>query len=142
MGKAVTYIENALLVIVGLLTLAGAAKAVYSIVERREAGLQDLLLMFIFVEVFGMAGAYYESKKIPITYPVFIAITALARFTILQKEQEPINLLYEAGAILMLAIAAYVLEVRGSRFAPGFSQQKSPAAAQPRGQDSKSEAKP
>lgn len=142
MGKAIEYVENALLVIIGLLTLAGAAEAVYSIVEKRVVALQDLLLMFIFVEVFGMAGAYYESKKIPIAYPIFIAITALARFTILQKEQEPINLLYEAGAILMLAIAVYVLELRGSNYPLGFSQQKSPAAAQPRGQDSKHEAKP
>ena len=46
-----------------------------------------------------MAGAYYESKQIAIAFPVFIAIAALARNAIPPKEQEPMNLLYEAEAI-------------------------------------------
>ena len=49
-----------------------------------------------------MLGAFYKSKKIPITLPLFIAMAALARFIILQgKEMEAITLLYEAGAILI-----------------------------------------
>lgn len=136
MARVAVHVENVLLVIIGLLTLAGAAEAVYDIVRRREVELQDLLLMFLFVEVFGMAGAYYESKRIPITFPIFIAITALARYAILQKEQDPINLLYEAGAILMLAIAAYVLELRGSKFPLDLGRQEGPTGKQPRGQDS------
>ena len=83
--------------------------------------------MFLYTEVLAMAGTYYESKRIPITFPIFIAITALSRLAILQKEQEPIDLLYEAGAILMLAIASYVLELRGSK----FPQSPAPAAQNP-----------
>jgi protein PsiE len=68
------------------------------------------------VEVLAMVGAYYESKRIPITLPLFIAITAIARLTILQgKEQPPINLIIEAGAILILAAAAVVINYRSSQ---------------------------
>lgn len=116
MTKATYFAENTLLIIIGILTLAGAAEAIYQIYERRDVELQDLLLMFLYTEVLAMAATYYESKRIPITFPIFIAITALSRLAILQKEQEPIDLLYEAGAILMLAIASYVLELRGSKF--------------------------
>jgi protein PsiE len=138
MVKATHYAENVLLVIIGILTLAGAAEALYHIYERRNVELQDLLLMFLYAEVLGMAAAYYESKQIPITFPVFIAITALSRLAILQKEQEPVNLLYEAGAILMLAIAAYILERRGSKLPPSpGAAGKSPATGEQRGQDAK-----
>ena len=138
MVKATHYAENALLVIIGVLTLAGAAEALYLIYERRNVELQDLLLMFLYAEVLGMAAAYYESKQIPITFPVFIAITALSRLAILQKEQEPINLLYEAGAILMLAIAAYILERRGSKLLPSpDAAGKGTATGEQRGQDAK-----
>src|SRR5579864_1648003 len=94
MGKLIHQVENAFLLIIALLTVVGAVKEVYVIYERRDVGLQDLLLMFLYVEVLGMVGAYYDSKQIPITLPIFIAITALARLAILQKEQEPLNLIY------------------------------------------------
>ena len=65
MIKATHYAENALLVIIGILTLAGAAEAIYHIYERRNVELQDLLLMFLYAEVLGMAAAYYESRADP-----------------------------------------------------------------------------
>ncbi len=138
MIKAAHYVENALLIVIGILTILGAAEAIYQIYERKDVGLQDLLLLFLYTEVLGMAAAYYESKQIPITFPVFIAITALSRLAILQKEQEPVNLLYEAVAILMLAIAAYVLGLHSSKLAL-FSgpAAKDPAAGQSGDRDAK-----
>jgi protein PsiE len=111
-GKAIHQIENLFLLLIAVLTVAGAVKEVYLILNKRDVGLQDLLLMFLYVEVLGMVGAYYESKKIPISLPIFIAITALARLLILQKEQDPLNLIYEASAILILAIASVVVNLR------------------------------
>ena len=66
--------------------------------------------MFIYAEVLGMLGAFYSSHRIPITIPLFIAMTALSRLIILQgKEGDPSILLYEGGAILMIAIACWVI---------------------------------
>ncbi|NBW78319.1 MAG: phosphate-starvation-inducible E-like protein, partial [Betaproteobacteria bacterium] len=72
--------------------------------------LTDLLLMFIYAEVLGMVAGFYKHRKIPITIPIFIAITALCRLIILQgKGIDTIDLIYESGAILLLAISALVI---------------------------------
>ncbi len=51
MTKAAHYAENTLLVIIAVLTLAGAAEALDNIYARRDVELQDLLLMFLYAEV-------------------------------------------------------------------------------------------
>jgi protein PsiE len=72
--------------------------------------LTDLLLLFIYAEVLGMVAAFYKYRKIPITVPIFIAITALCRLIILQgKGINTIDLLYESSAILLLAVSALVI---------------------------------
>ena len=103
--------------------MVGAVKEIYLILGKRDVGLQDLLLMFLYVEVLGMVGIYLDSKQIPITLPIFIAITALARMAILHKEQEPVHLIYEASSILMLAIAAFVVNLRPGHFALRMTKQ-------------------
>ena len=87
--------------------------------EMYKAGrvtLADLLLMFIYIEVIGMIGVFWESKTIRITYPLLIAITALARLVILQdKDSASINLIYQGSAILLLALAVFFLTLRYSK---------------------------
>ena len=83
---------------------------------RQTVDLADLLLLFIYIEVIGMIRLFWESKSIRITYPLLIAITALARFIILQgKGVDPINLIYEASAILLISIAILFLKMRKSK---------------------------
>ena len=78
--------------------------------------LADLLLLFIYIEVIGMIRLFWESKSIRITYPLLIAITALSRFIILQgKGMDPLNLIYEASAILLIALAILLLRFRKSK---------------------------
>ena len=84
--------------------------------NNRSINLADLLLLFIYIEVIGMIRLFWESKSIRITYPLLIAITALSRFIILQgKGMDPINLIYEATAILLIAIAILLLRLRKSK---------------------------
>ncbi len=113
--KIIHQVENIFLLVIALFTVIGVGKEIYLIGVRRDVGLQDLLLMFLYVEVLAMVGAYYESKQVPITLPIFIAITALARTTILQKDQEPLNIIYQASAILILAIASIAVNYRPAR---------------------------
>mgnify|MGYP001180200247 FL=1 len=83
---------------------------------NRSVDLADLLLLFIYIEVIGMIRLFWESKSIRISYPLLIAITALARFIILQgKGIDPINLIYEASAILLIAISIVILKMRKSK---------------------------
>src|SRR5664279_943437 len=123
MGKAIQQLESLFLLVIALLTVVGAVKEIYLILGKRDVGLQDLLLMFLYVEVLGMVGIYLDSKQIPITLPIFIAITALARMAILQKEQDPVHIIYEASSILMLAIAAFIVNLRPGYFALRLTKQ-------------------
>ncbi|NKA01066.1 MAG: phosphate starvation-inducible protein PhoH [Proteobacteria bacterium] len=85
-------------------------------VEIRDINLPDLLLLFIYLEVIGMVTSYWRTQTIRLTYPLFISITALARLIILQKKDiDPSTLIYEAGAILLLAIAILILKFRRSK---------------------------
>lgn len=103
--------EKAFLMLIAVFTVVAMAQEVLMLVERRQVELKDLLLMFIYAEVLGMLGAFYSSQRIPITIPLFIAMTALARLIILQgKEADPSILLYESGAIVLIAIACWVID--------------------------------
>ena len=83
----------------------------------QDIGLADLLLLFIYIEVIGLVRSYWETRSIRISYPLVIAITALARFIILQdKEQDPTNLIYISAAILIVALATVVIRFRNSKY--------------------------
>ena len=84
--------------------------------DNKNIELADLLLMFIYIEVIGLVKSYWETRSVRITYPLVIAITALARFIILQdKDSDPSNLIYISIAILIVAIATVVIRFRNSR---------------------------
>ena len=103
--------ERILLVCIAIATLCATIFEIYTLIDNRRVELADLLLLFIYTEVLGMVGVFYRSGSIPITLPLFIAITALSRMIILQgKGSDPQNLLYEAGAILMLAVAVLIIK--------------------------------
>ena len=106
----VKLVERTLLVIIGIATVFATGQEIYGFMLARTVSLADLLLLFIYTEVLGMVAVFYKSNRIPITLPLFIAITALSRMIILQgKGSDPENLLYESGAILLLAIACFVI---------------------------------
>ena len=71
----------------------------------------------IYIEVIGLVRSYWETQSVRITYPLIIAITALARFIILQdKESDPANLIYISLAILIVAIATVIIRFRNSKY--------------------------
>jgi protein PsiE len=104
------FIEKLFLIIIAIFTVAAMGQEVYSLIDSRRVELQDLLLMFIYAEVLGMLAAFYASHRIPITIPLFIAMTALSRLIILQgKDGNPSILLYESGAIILIAGACWII---------------------------------
>ena len=108
--KIITVAEKSLLVIIAGLTVYAVLAEIIFILTERSVKLTDLLLLFIYAEVLGMVAAFYKFRKIPITVPIFIAITALCRLIILQgKGINTIDLLYESGAVLLLSLAALVI---------------------------------
>ena len=104
--------EKGMLAVIGCLTLVAAGLDILDMFLARDINLADLFLLFIYVEIIGMVGAYYSTHVIPVTFPIVIAITAMCRLLILQgKESEPWVLISSAGAIFILAAAVYVLNI-------------------------------
>ena len=108
-----TASERMLLSIIGIVTCLAAAKYLYGMYLNMDITLADLFMLFIYVEIIGMVGAFYSTTRIPVTLPIIIAITALCRLIIMQsKDMNALLLLSEAGAILVLAAAAYVMSLK------------------------------
>ena len=105
--------EKTLLAIIALLTVLATCEEVLKIYNEKSVQLADLLLLFIYTEVLGMIGIFFVSNRIPITLPIFIAMTAISRLIILQgKDMDMSFLLFEAGAILVLAVAVLVVRYK------------------------------
>ena len=79
-------------------------------VNMREVTLGDLLLLFLYLEVLAMIGIYLKSGKLPIRFPIYIAIVALARLLILDlKSLTEWEMIAIAGTITLLSFAVLVL---------------------------------
>ncbi len=112
MYKWITAAEKGILVLIALFTIYSVGAEMYTVLMTGKITLTDLLLMFIYAEVLGMVAAFYKYSKIPIAIPIFIAITALCRLIILQgKGISTVDLIYESGAVLLLAISALVIKI-------------------------------
>ena len=115
-AKLIKITEKTLLVIIALLTVLATLEEILKIYGANSVQLADLLLLFIYTEVLGMIGIFFVSNRIPITLPIFIAMTAIARLIILQgKDMDMSFLLFEAGAILILATAVLVVRYKPAR---------------------------
>ena len=115
MENIVKQIQLVALVIILVSTVIAFGQEMYQMILVQRVTLADLLLLFLYLEVLAMVRVFWESQSIQITLPLFIAITSLARFIILQgKSLNPEILLYEAGAIVLIALAIVILRFRNS----------------------------
>ena len=105
--------EKLLLAIIGISTCIASAMYLYEMVLQREILLGDLFMLFIYAEILAMVGAFYSTNRIPVTLPIIVAITALCRLIIMQtKEMDGMMIMWEAGAIFVLAGSAYLMSLK------------------------------
>ena len=115
MDKITKNLQLILLSIILISTIIAVGIEIRTMFINKSVTLADLLLMFLYLEVLAMVRVFWSQQSISITLPLLIAITALARFIILQgKEMDPTALVYEAVAILLIAGAIVVLRLRHS----------------------------
>ena len=115
MEKIAKNLQLILMVIILVSTVIAVGIEIYKMFQNRSVTLADLLLMFLYLEVLAMVRVFWDQQSISITLPLLIAITALARFIILQgKEMDPTALVYEAVAIVLIAGAIVILRLRHS----------------------------
>jgi protein PsiE len=104
------YLEWLGLLIITLATLVAVGQEVYTMLMRLEVRLEDILLLFIFLEILTMVGLYFTSGKLPIRYPLYIAIVAIARYiTIGMKQMQGMTIITLSSAILILVIAVFII---------------------------------
>lgn len=105
------FIEFAGLLVITVATVLAMIGEVNIMVGAGTVTLADLLLMFLYLEVLAMVGMYFESGKLPVRFPIYIAIVALARYLVLDiKNLDQWHMLGVASSILLLTLA--VLAIR------------------------------
>ena len=115
MDKIAKNLQLGLMCFILISTIIAVGIEISNMFTNLLVTLADLLLMFLYLEVLAMVRVFWNQQSISITLPLLIAITALARFIILQgKEMDPTALVYEAVAILLIAGAIVVLRLRHS----------------------------
>ena len=113
MNNYFELLEKIVLSVLIICTIIAIGMEVQGMIGLYKVTLADILLLFIYIEIIGMIKEYWVSKMIRMSYPLFIAMTALARMIIMQrKDVDPSAYVYESVAILILAIAIVVLRVR------------------------------
>ena len=115
----VDVFHNLALFAIGATTVWSGVAAFLEMVQRGHAGLTDILLLFIYLELGAMVGIYFKTTRLPVRYLIYIAITALARVLIelvSAEHRTGYDLVIVAGAVLLLSIAVLVLRFASHRF--------------------------
>ena len=112
---------------IGGATVWAAVKAFYDMSANGHASIEDLLLLFIYLEIGSMVGIYFKTNHMPVRFLLYVGITALTRHMIgyVQKDSTPdLGILILAGGTLILALA--VLVIRYASFHYSTSEQGEP----------------
>jgi len=110
--KVYHFVEAILLVAITLATLFAIGNEFLHVITERSVSLTDILLMFIYLEVLSMVQHFVTNGKIPVRYPIYIAIMAIARYiTLGMKELDGTYVIWLSLAALILALATLVIRV-------------------------------
>ena len=117
MNNTIRNIQLVAVLFVLFATILAFFLEVKEMYDNRDISFADILLMFIYIEVIGLVRSYWETRSVRISYPLIIAITALARYIILQdKNDDPSTLVYISLAILIVSLATVVVRFRNSKY--------------------------
>lgn len=104
------FIEFAGLAVITVATVIAGVGEVGVMLDAQAVTLADLLLLFLYLEILAMVGLYFQSGKLPVRFPIYIAIVALARYLVLDmKNLDLWHMLGIAGSILLLTLAVLVI---------------------------------
>lgn len=111
------HIQDVGLLIIAIATVIATGFEIEHMITARTVALADLLLLFIYLEVFSMIAIYLDSGKLPVRMPLYIAIVAIARYIILDmKNLDTLRMLGLSGAALIIALAILAIRYGHVRF--------------------------
>ena len=113
----VSGFQLAALFVIGATIVWSAAHAYLEMIRGGHARLDDILLLFIYLELGTMVGIYFKTDRLPVLFLLYIAITAMTRFLAVDIKDLAIeSLLVVTGSILILTLAVLVLQIASSRY--------------------------
>lgn len=104
---------------IGGVTAWAALMTFLEMVGQGSASVDDILLLFIYLELGAMVGIYFKTNHMPIRFLLYVAITALTRLLIgdVSHHKAPdVGLLYLCGGILLLAFSILVVRYASYRY--------------------------
>ena len=108
--RVARLVEDAGLSIILIATIVAGGIEIHHMWVQRSVLLTDLLLMFIYIETITMVKVYWESGKLPVRMPLYIAIVAIARYLIIDiKDMEALRVIAIATSILVIAVAVLIV---------------------------------
>jgi protein PsiE len=117
---AIAIVEDLGLVLILVATAVAIGQVVWEMIQHLRVELADLLLIFILLEVITMVDSYWKMGKLPVRIPLYIAMVSMARYLILDTgDAHDIHALYITGAILILALAVFMLRYGHVKFPYG-----------------------
>ena len=116
-SSGLDFIEYVGLLIIGIATTVAIGQEVVVMISAHKVQLADLLLMFLYLEVLAMIGQYFKSGQLPVRFPMYIAMVALARYLILDiKEMTEWRMLAVAAAIFLLTLGVLIIRYGHVKF--------------------------
>jgi protein PsiE len=118
--RTLRFFEAAGLIVIALATIFAGYQETMLMIHNGRVTLADLLLMFLYLEILTMVGLYFESGKLPVRFPLYIAMVAMARYVIVDiKEMDNIRLLGVSASIVLVALAVLVIRFGHVRYPYG-----------------------
>ena len=115
--RLLQFFEGVGLVVIALATIYAGYQETLLMVHNGRVTLADLLLMFLYLEILTMVGLYFESGKLPVRFPLYIALVALARYiTVDIKEMDNTRLMGVSAAIVLIALGVLVIRYGHVRY--------------------------
>jgi phosphate starvation-inducible membrane PsiE len=94
-----------------------AVNAYIGMVDQGYASIKDILLLFIYLELGAMVGIHFKTRRLPVEFLLYIAITALTRLLAIDLKAMPDErILVISGAIVAITIAVFILHVGRAKY--------------------------
>ncbi|MDH4233814.1 MAG: phosphate-starvation-inducible PsiE family protein [Gallionella sp.] len=115
--KLLSLVEHIGLLVIAIATVIAMAAEVSLMIRAIQVTLADLLLLFLYLEVLAMVGAYYRSGKLPVRFPLYIGIVALARYLVLDiKAMDDWRMIAVTASVLLLTLAVLLVRYGHVRY--------------------------
>ena len=115
--KLLSLVEHIGLLVIAIATVFAMVGEIAVMLRAMQVTLADLLLLFLYLEILAMVGAYYRSGKLPVRFPLYIGMVALARYLVLDiKNMDDWRMLAVTGSILLLTLAVLLVRISHVRY--------------------------